>query len=203
MSISFVPKSIATLLCILIAVISWRFIVQGVEVSMEFMLYHAQQRPLSFYAHVGLAPLALLLMPIQFWTGLRKRRPALHRWVGRAYAVSVLLSGIGGLLMAMKTNAGPVAGLGFGLLAVAWLATTARGVWLARARRITEHRVWMIRSAALTFAAVTLRLYLPLSQVMGWPFDISYTIIAWACWVPNLLLAELWLTRKNWRLATA
>jgi hypothetical protein len=196
MPLSIVPKSLVALLSILVALASWRFIVLGVEVSMAFMLYHAEQRPLFFFAHVGFAPLALLLMPFQFWAGLRIRRPHLHRWTGRVYVLAIMISGIGGLFMALNTDAGRMAGLGFGLLAVAWLGTTARGIWLARARRISEHRVWMIRSAALTFAAVTLRLYIPISQMIGWPFEISYAVIAWACWVPNLLLAEVWLRRR-------
>ena len=49
----------------------------------------------------------------------------------------------------------------------------------------------MIRSFALTFAAVTLRLYIPASQMAGIPFDTAYPVIAWLCWVPNLLVAEL------------
>ncbi|WP_085847891.1 DUF2306 domain-containing protein [Pacificibacter marinus] len=196
MSLSTIPKSLVALLSILVALASWRFIVLGVEVSMTFMLYHAEQRPLFFFAHVGFAPLALLLMPFQFWAGLRMRRPRLHRWTGRVYGLAILISGIGGAFMALNTDAGPVAGLGFGLLAVAWLGTTARGIWLARARRIPEHRVWILRSAALTFAAVTLRLYIPISQMIGWPFEISYAVIAWACWVPNLLLVEVWLQRQ-------
>ena len=203
MPLSVVPKSLATMLCILVAVVSWRFIVLGVEASMTFMLYHAEQRPLFFFAHVGFAPLALLLMPFQFWTGLRARRPYLHRWIGRAYGLAVLLSGVGGLFMAFSTNSGPVAGLGFGLLAVTWLGTTGRGIWLARARRIGEHRIWMLRSAALTFSAVTLRLYIPMSQGIGLPFDTSYIAIAWACWVPNLLLVEVWLHRRRQSLVLA
>lgn len=197
MSLSSTSKSIASLLCILVALASWRFIVLGVEVSMQFMLYHAQERPLFFYAHVGLAPLALLLMPFQFWARLRINRPHVHRWIGRAYGVSVLISGIGGIFMALNTGSGTVSAFGFGFLAIAWLATTARGIWLARERRIAEHQIWMIRSAALTFAAVTLRLYLAFSQIMEWPFDTSYTAIAWLCWVPNIVLAEIWLRRKR------
>ncbi|WP_245776327.1 DUF2306 domain-containing protein [Thalassovita taeanensis] len=185
------------ILSLLVALASWRFIAFGVEASMNFMLYHAQQRPLFFFAHVGFAPLALLLMPVQFWTDLRRRRPAVHRWIGRVYAVSVLLSGIGGMLLASQTEAGTVAGLGFGLLGVVWVSVTARAVWLAREKRIAEHRVWMIRSAALTFAAVTLRIYLAVSQILGWPFDLSYTVISWACWVPNALVVEYWLLRSK------
>ena len=48
----------------------------------------------------------------------------------------------------------------------------------------------MIRSCSLTLAAVTLRIYLPLSQLAGIPFAEAYQAVAWACWVPNLVVAE-------------
>ena len=53
----------------------------------------------------------------------------------------------------------------------------------------------MVRSYALTLAAVTLRIYLPASQVAGVSFTIAYPVIAWLCWVPNLLLAQ-WFLRS-------
>jgi hypothetical protein len=37
---------------------------------------------------------------------------------------------------------------------------------------------------------VTLRLYLTAVFIFGLPFAQSYAVIAWACWVPNLLAAE-------------
>jgi hypothetical protein len=52
------------------------------------------------------------------------------------------------------------------------------------------HRRWMIRSYALTLAAVTLRIYLPASMLLGIPFPVAYPAIAWLCWVPNLLVAQ-------------
>ena len=55
----------------------------------------------------------------------------------------------------------------------------------------------MVRSFALTFAAVTLRLYLGVSGASGVPFAVAYPLIAWACWVPNLVVAELWLRRQG------
>ena len=57
---------------------------------------------------------------------------------------------------------------------------------------IESHRQWMIRSYALAFAAVTLRIYMPFMQaVLGMEFLDAYLIVAWMCWVPNLLVAEL------------
>jgi hypothetical protein len=49
----------------------------------------------------------------------------------------------------------------------------------------------MIRSFALTFAAVTLRLYIPASEALGLAFEPAYLAIAFLCWVPNLAAAEL------------
>ncbi len=68
-----------------------------------------------------------------------------------------------------------------------------------RARDIELHRRWMVRNFALTFAAVTLRLWLPASVVSGIPFEAAYPVIAWLCWVPNLLAAELLLRPAGMR----
>jgi hypothetical protein len=51
----------------------------------------------------------------------------------------------------------------------------------------------MIRSCALTAAAITLRIYLPLIFAFHWPFSIAYPAIARLCWIPNALAAEVYL----------
>jgi hypothetical protein len=66
-------------------------------------------------------------------------------------------------------------------------------------RRFVEHRAWMIRSFALTFAAVTLRIYLPILEQLPVPFEDGYRAISFLCWVPNLLAAELYLRGKRQR----
>jgi len=55
----------------------------------------------------------------------------------------------------------------------------------------------MIRSFALTLAAVTLRIYIPIGLALPVPFEVSYQAISFLCWVPNLLLAELYLRRQK------
>lgn len=160
------------------------------------MVYHWQQRPLAFYAHVGFAPVALLLVPFQFWQGLRNRRRGLHRFLGRTYVGAILLAGLGGLAMALKTEAGPVAAFGFGILAVLWIWFTGTAVLHARAKQIALHKEWMIRSAALTLGAVTLRLYLlVLPGLFG--FETAYVIVSWLAWVPNLIVAEWVIQRRR------
>jgi hypothetical protein len=54
----------------------------------------------------------------------------------------------------------------------------------------------MIRSFALTLAAVALRVYLPSALAAGIEFETAYPIIAWLCWVPNLLVVEFLIGRS-------
>jgi len=80
---------------------------------------------------------------------------------------------------------------------VIWIAVNLLGWRAAVQGRFVEHRRWMIRSWALTLAAVTLRLYLPLVMVLDLPFLPCYRAISFLAWVPNLIVAELWLRRTG------
>jgi hypothetical protein len=51
----------------------------------------------------------------------------------------------------------------------------------------------LYRSYALTLAAVTLRIYLPLSHALEIGFEDAYRLVSWLCWVPNLVIVEVWL----------
>lgn len=147
--------------------------------------------------HVGGAVTALGLGSLQFLPGLRKI--AAHRWIGRTYVLGCLVGGTAGLILAPGSAAGPIATAGFGGLAVIWIAVNLLGWRAAMQGRFAEHRRWMIRSWALTLAAVTLRLYLPLVIVLHLPFLPWYRAIAFLCWVPNLVAAEVWLRATSSR----
>ena len=148
--------------------------------------------PLALYAHLTGGALALALGPWQFSRRIRRRAIAVHRWTGRTYVIAVAVGGLGALALAPISQDGLVTHVGFGLLATCWLLTTGTAYARIRAGEVRAHRRWMIRSYALTFAAVTLRIYLPLSAIAGIPFPDAYQVVAWLCWVPNLVVAE-WL----------
>lgn len=130
---------------------------------------------------------------------LRARGLGPHRWLGRIYVLSVLAGGAAALVLSTRSVGGMTTHLGFGALAVCWIGTTIAGYRHIRAGYVEAHREWMLRSYALTLAAVTLRIYLPLSLVAGIPFEPAYRAIAWLCWVPNLIGVETYLraTRRR------
>jgi uncharacterized membrane protein len=143
--------------------------------------------------HAAAAGLALALGPWQFVYAIRVRWPKVHRTIGKAYVLACVVGGVSGVVLALGTAQGPVARWGFFALAVGWLTTTTLAYMTARRRNFSAHRKWMIRSFALAFAAVTLRIYLATSLMSGLAFAEAYPIIAWACWVPNLIVAELYI----------
>lgn len=150
----------------------------------------------SAYAHLIGGAIALAIGPFQFAGRIRNKHLGLHRALGRIYVLAILVGGIGSLSLAASASGGLPAKFGFGLMGVVWLISTAMAFFRVRQRRIAEHQVWMIRSYAITLAAVTLRFYLPLSIAAGYSFSDVYPVIAWLCWVPNLIIAEWVVLRK-------
>ena len=90
-----------------------------------------------------------------------------------------------------------VASIGFASLSILWLYVTYKGYETARAKKFIDHRKWMIRSFALTAAAITLRMGLPIAPALGYDFVTGYIICAWACWLINLGIAEVYLKQTE------
>lgn len=181
---------------VLVALASYRFLALGFPVAFEYMASHLDQRMASFATHVILASLALFIGALQFFPKLRAQRPSVHRWLGRVYGVSVLVAGVAGFIIGMHAEGGAIASTGFVLLSIAWVVVTAVAVQHARSGRFAEHSRWMIRSFALTFAGVTLRLQLVGFVLAGIEYVDASVYLAWSCWIPNLLLVEWWMRRK-------
>jgi hypothetical protein len=150
--------------------------------------------------HIVGGVFALATGPFQFSRQLRIRHLTLHRWIGYVYLVAIALGSFAGFRIALESFGGVSAHFGFGMLAILWLITTAMAYRRILQRRIQSHREWMIRSFALTFAAVTLRLWIPLF-VGGMRIDFlpAYQTISWLCWVPNLIVAELLVNNSRHR----
>ncbi|GAB4013942.1 hypothetical protein GCM10028808_34790 [Spirosoma migulaei] len=152
---------------------------------------------IAFWTHVGLGAVALALGPFQLSVKRRQRNLSLHRQLGKLYVVSILLASLGAFYASFFADTGLIASLGFGTLAVVWFYTTLRAYQTIRQKKVNEHRAWMYRSYAVTLAAVTLRIILPVELALfHLPFTVAYPIVAWLCWVPNLLVVEWWLSRR-------
>ncbi len=153
---------------------------------------HITEWRIAFYVHVFSSLFALLAGFTQFSKKLLKERPRLHRAMGYAYVINILMiTGPAGLLMSFYANGGISSRIGFVLLSVLWIAFTAIALYKAVKKQFMAHRVFMIRSFALTLSAVSLRIWKVIIANFTdmAPMD-RYRVIAWLGWVLNLLIAE-------------
>jgi uncharacterized membrane protein YozB (DUF420 family) len=112
--------------------------------------------------HVALATVAMVAAVAQIWPGLRRRRPALHRRVGRLYVFTAIPAALCAMVIGAATPFGPILAVGNVVLAALWLWFTVNGYLAAKARRFVDHRRHMVRSATLALSIITNRMWTPI-----------------------------------------
>ena len=153
---------------------------------------------IGFYGHVIFGGVALITGWSQFSEKIRAQRLQLHRNLGKIYALSVLISGLCSVYIAFYATGGWITMLGFLSLGVIWLYTTGNAYFAIRNGNISLHQKMMVYSYAACFAAVTLRIWLPL-LIMAFEgaFVPAYKIVAWLAWVPNMIVAYFLIKKKG------
>ena len=150
----------------------------------------------AFYLHIFSSFFVLIAGATQFSKTILLQYPVLHRKIGQIYVFLILtVSGPGALWMSFFANGTVYAAIGFTLLTLTWLVFTYLGYQTARQRNFVQHGNWMMRSYALTFSAITLRIYQYMLSFVSGSNPLSpaetYAVLAYLSWIPNLLLVEL------------
>ena len=149
--------------------------------------------------HFACAALFCLIAPLQLWPALRRRRPGVHRALGRTGVAIGAVMAVSGVVMAYASPDRPVSEAIFmTVFFIAYAAFLGLGLRAALARDIGAHREWMVRMTATALTPVTQRVIFPgLAAGIGvdgsetfWQIFIS---AAWIAWLLNLGVAEVWL----------
>ena len=151
------------------------------------------------YIHIFTAIFALIIGPFQLFITPTNARKRWHRLFGYVYVFSIIVSGIVNVYLSIFATGGWIAGLGFMSLDVLWVATTLIAIRKIIAKDIQAHKEWMLRSYALTFAAVMLRIWLTPLIILFGDFEAGFRAVAWVCWIPNLLVIEAVIYRMRLR----
>ncbi|MDX6181131.1 DUF2306 domain-containing protein [Flavobacterium sp. Fl-77] len=145
---------------------------------------------IGFYTHILLGGMALLIGWTQFSSKIRLKNLRLHKQIGKLYLISVMLSSIAGIYIGFFATGGLPSSLGFISLGIVWFYTTLNAYLQIKNKRIAQHQKMMVYSYAACFAAVTLRIWLPLLTIIYGDFLKAYITVAWLCWIPNLFIAH-------------
>ena len=159
-------------------------------------LVHKLEYITAFYIHIFSSIFVLLAGVTQFSKTIMFNYPAFHRLVGKIYVFIILfVSGPGALWMSLYANGGTIAKISFVILTILWWFFTFKAFQLILRKDFIGHSDFMIRSYALTFSAVTLRLYQFALSFFRHENPLSvtetYILLAFLSWLPNLLLAEI------------
>ncbi|EEL58163.1 DUF2306 domain-containing protein [Bacillus cereus] len=138
---------------------------------------------IMLFIHITTSIVTLVIGLFTLSTKFRGKNINRHRIVGRIYMVGILLGDVSGLYLSFYAMVGLVA---------------YQALNRVKNKKIQDHQNWVIRNYSLTFAAVTLRIWLPLFVLLFGlqQFEVSYTVIAWLAWVPNLIIAELFIRQR-------
>ena len=118
---------------------------------------HLVSERVPLFPHILFGLTALLGGPLQFSSRLRRRSPQLHRVLGRVYVSSVFISAAFALYMSFARQDM----VWTWVHAVVWAGCTLAALLLARNRQMVQRRQWMIRSYAVTFSFILLRIFKP------------------------------------------
>ena len=153
----------------------------------------------SFLIHLLLGTLMISIAPLQFISQIRKRHIKVHRILGLVYVLSVLISGIVALYIAVVkmiiTEKLITFGVGLFGLGIASLITTLTAYWMIKKKKYEQHREWMVRSYVVTLGFATFRLFTDIfnGTLMHVNRHEMANIMSWACWSVPLLITEFFL----------
>jgi hypothetical protein len=147
---------------------------------------------ISFFVHLVSAVPVVVLGWLQFIHKIRRKWPALHRLGGKLYiAFVLLLAAPSGLGLAFGAAGGWPAKIAFFLICPLWWFFTYRAWRLIVQKKVDAHRKMMMRSFAMSFGAVSLRLWMFVAGgLLGWHTALAYAGCVWVAWGVNLMVAE-------------
>jgi len=156
-------------------------------------VYHS-----SFYIHIFAGAFCILTALVQLSRIVLKKAKAIHRWSGRVYVFVVLFLGAPtGLYLSFFAKGSIWERSLFMFMASFWFISTFYGLTTILKKNVLAHKVWMIRSYAMTMTAVTFRVYHIVFYLLGWDHLKNYELSLWISVLGNMLIAEWIIYRKS------
>jgi uncharacterized membrane protein len=147
--------------------------------------------------HISGGGVALLTGPFLLWEKFRNNNLRLHRFLGKVYLISVLVSGILAVCLSFTTAYAVNWAYAFSLQVwvSVWLSASFIAYYFVINKKIKLHKEWMARSymVSLAFVISALILKIPYIQSLGTFEEISPSLF-WFGWAVPLYIYDLYLS---------
>lgn len=153
-------------------------------------------RQLWYFAHMGIATPLLVIAPVQFIAAVRRARPAVHRWLGRAFLTASILAGLLAIWLGatLQYEGSRIPLVMFGAV---WIGFSVAAWICARRGDFANHRRFAIRSFAIGLAFIWVRLLGAFEQQLFWFISSEPardTSQEYLSFVIPLMIVETWLS---------
>lgn len=146
----------------------------------------------SLVAHAAAGIVCMAASLLQFFRGVLRRWPWLHRHLGKIYAGSVLwVVSPTGFYLAWYAKGGWLGQTGFFVLGVLTFVFTWLGVREMKAGHTRAHARWMVRSFAMIATAITFRVAHMAFTYTSMAYQTNYLLSLWLSILGNAAVAEL------------
>jgi uncharacterized membrane protein len=136
--------------------------------------------------------IAMILGVLQFSNRLRSRYLRMHRILGRIYVGSVFIAAPAALGISFAIGP-PILRMADIIQSCGWMLCTGIALYCVRAKKIQQHREWMMRSYpyAMVFVFVRATFAIPAVQRLGevGAMSVVWTWIALCGFVPSIFIA--------------
>ncbi|HEY8969972.1 MAG TPA: DUF2306 domain-containing protein [Puia sp.] len=154
------------------------------------------RHPIITLIHILPGALFMILGPLQFIPGIRRRYRWFHRLSGRIYIIAAYIIGLSALYMPFVIR--PIGGLNEAaattLFAILFLVSLSKAWWYIVHKQVAPHREWMIRAFSIGLAVGTIRPIVALFFVFsGLPPQTFFGTAFWIGFTLQLLAAEIWI----------
>lgn len=151
----------------------------------------------TFYTHISLGGIALLIGWVQFVKKIRETYPKFHRVIGKIYVSVILIGGPCAFYLSFFVYGGWFNQMSFIIGSIVWIVSTYLGFSTIRKGNVAKHKEYMMYSYAGTCAAIVLRLVLaPLMMITS--FKVAYGISIWLSWIPSVFFVYMCIHHKEW-----
>ncbi len=144
-----------------------------------------------FHIHLIFGVTAAIVVCFQYSTKLRQKKPRIHRYLGRYYAISMYICAVSSLFM-LRSEELPLWSQSLAVTSALSLITVTMGWFYAYLGNWKEHQLWITRSVIITFAFIISRVFI----ITGTALELADfdTVAAWSMylsWGPLLAIHYL------------
>lgn len=142
------------------------------------------------FLHIATSIYALIAGAILFIERLQKGWVKSYEYLNKSYVFALVICSLSGITLALFSNGGLIAIIGFILLYLLMILFSIRVYAYLNQGYLLRHKVMIIYSYALCVSVITFAAWYLMLSYFTTDKELINQVVAWEGWLPNLFVAD-------------